>query len=68
MWYFKQRKLEREKSQAQAREAESALNQSRAGLEQVEDQKAKIFDLADRLKTVQIENHWAERLRSAYGK
>lgn len=67
MWYFKQRKQEREAALLRSREAESALNKTLADIDELETQKASIFDLAARLTKYQEENHWAERLHKAYG-
>lgn len=67
MWYFTERRAEKLRMAEEKRAAESALAQSQARLDQVEEQVPLIAELADRLRKIQQENHFAERIKAGYG-
>ena len=66
IWFFDQRKREQAALRDEHREAVSALQQSQANLDQTEVAGRGIVDLAERLRSIQQDNHFAVRLRLAY--
>ena len=65
--YFARRRAEKAARAAQYAEAKSALEQSQARATDVDPRREQISELVARLRSIQVENHFTERLRKAYG-
>ena len=66
IWFFDQRKRDKEALERERLDALAALEQSKRDLEQTTSAGPHITGLADRLRAIQQNNHFAVRLRRAY--
>lgn len=67
IWYFTRRKAQQDELEAEHVRAKAALEQSKASLDELAPKRDTIIDLVNRLRTIQQENHYAQRLNAAFG-
>lgn len=67
IWYFGERKKEQEEQAIERESAKAALALSQARAQEIDPRREQISDLVTRLRAIQAENHYALRLKSAFG-